>query len=125
MYNRSVIFHELKPMSLDHNIGKKGEAKVEIPLAKEESPKIPEDEESSGSSSSFEEEHYDEPLVEPQEASTPELRRSTQERRKPNRYTPNKYSHSMLNVNCAYALLADTDEPRTIKEAIKMPNSNS
>lgn len=124
-FSRSVIFHEMKPMSLDHKIEKKGEAKVEVPPVKEESPKRPEDEESSSSSSSSKEEHDNEPHGEPQKASTPKLRRSTRERRQPERYTPNKYSHSMLNVNCAYALLVDTDEPRTVKEATDMPDSDS
>lgn len=31
----------------------------------------------------------------------------------------------MLNVNCSYALLADIDEPRTVKEAIEMLDSDS
>ncbi|GLJ54162.1 hypothetical protein SUGI_1160650 [Cryptomeria japonica] len=77
VYSRSVIFHELKPISLDHNIEKRGEAEVEIPPAKEESPEIPKDEESSSGSSSSEEDHDNEPPGEPQEALTPKLRRST------------------------------------------------
>ena len=31
----------------------------------------------------------------------------------------------MLNINCAYVLLTNVDEPRTVKEAINMPDSDS
>jgi hypothetical protein len=141
LYSRSVIFHEMKPTSLEQpeKTEKRKEA-VQIPLAsrrevcqtpnqvENENPELPEDEdEESSSDHTTEEEHDPEPHVEPQEASPQEVRRSTRERRQPDRYgySPERFNYSMLNVNCAYALLTDVDEPRTVKEAINMPDSNS
>ena len=74
-----------------------------------------------------EEEHDLEPHDEPQEVLPQEVRRSTQERRQPDRYnySPERFNYSMLNVNFPYTLLMNVDEPRTVKEAINMLDSYS
>lgn len=74
-----------------------------------------------------EEERDLEPHDEPQDILPQEVRRSTRERQQLDRYSysPERFNYSMLNVNYFDALLMDVDEPRTIKEAINMLDSNS
>ena len=94
LYSRSIIFHEMKPNSLEQleKTGKKKEA-VQIPLAsrqevfqtpneaKNENPEIPENENEESSSNHTSEEERDLELHdEPQEVLPQEVRRSTRER---------------------------------------------
>lgn len=109
LYNRSVIFHELKTTSVYMQSEKieKEEVEVEIPLTPEkeelQTPCVPEGEESSTSSDSSSQEKEQEPPPQP-------LKRSTQERRQPDRY-----GFSLLDTNCVYALVTNIDEPRSVK----------
>lgn len=103
IYNRSVIFHELKPSSIDLQLEKNNEEKkcvVEMPLTpKKEELKfhiVIEFEESSSSSESSKEE-------EPQPHPLP-MMRSTCEKKKIKRY-----GFSMLDENCAYDLITNVD----------------
>jgi hypothetical protein len=71
---------------------------------------VPKTKESSSSSKSFEEEEPQPQLV----------RRSTQERKQPGRY-----GFSLIDSTCSYALISNTDEPRTLKKAFRMFDSDS
>ena len=131
----------MKSNSLEQleKIGKRKGA-IQIPLdsrqevfqtpneAENENPKILENENEENSSNHTTEEVHDlEPHDEPREVLPQEVRGSTRERRQPNRYdySLERFNYSMLNVDCAYALLTNVDEPRTVKEAINMPDSAS
>jgi hypothetical protein len=48
------------------------------------------------------------------------VRRSTHEKQQIERY-----GFSMLDTNCAYTLITNVDDLRTVKEAIEMHDSNS
>ena len=92
MYNRAVVFREVKYV-IKHELQPKEPEKIEFELKEEESyPTI-------------EEESEDE---EPQ---TPGVRRSIQERRQPKRYSPSTFFSN-------FALSITDDDPRTVKEAV-------
>ena len=69
------------------------------------------DEESSDSLE--EEEEEEQPQPQP-------LRRSTRIRKHPERF-----GYSMLDSSCAFALITNTDEPRSVKEALGMEDAGS
>ena len=48
------------------------------------------------------------------------MRRSTRVRKQ-----PKKFDYSMLDSNCAFALITNTDEPRSMKEALGMEDVGS
>lgn len=41
------------------------------------------------------------------------------------RRQPDRYGFLLLDTNCVYALVTNTDEPRTVKEAIQMLDLDS
>eukprot|EP00253_Pinus_taeda_P019884 PITA_19884 len=90
--SRDVVFREVKDV-IKHEVQPKEPMKIEFELKEEES------------DSEAEEESEDE---EPQ---TPAVRRSVQERRKPERYIPFAFCSN-------FALSITDDDPRTVKEAV-------
>eukprot|EP00253_Pinus_taeda_P020722 PITA_20722 len=92
VYNRDVVFREVKDV-IKHEVQPKEPEKIEFELKEEES------------DSTAEEESEDE---EPQ---TPGVRRSVQDRREPERYSPSAFYSN-------FSLFVTDDDPRTVKEAI-------
>ena len=120
LYSRNVIFRELtsSPIVLQPDEKEKKEDIVQFPLTPEKTEHKDHvgsnDEESSSSSDSSEEEEEEEqPQPQP-------LRRSTRVRKQPERF-----GYSMLDSSCAYALVTNTDEPRSVKEALGMEDAGS
>ena len=92
MYNRDVVFREVKDI-IKHEVQPKEPKKIEFKLKEEES------------DSTVEEESKDE---EPQ---TSGVRRSVQERRKPDRYSLSSFCSN-------FSLSITDDDPRIVKEVV-------
>eukprot|EP00253_Pinus_taeda_P018094 PITA_18094 len=92
VYTQDVVFREVKDV-IKHEVQPKEPVKIEFELKEEES------------DSAAEEESEDE---EPQ---TPAVRRSTREKRQPERYSPSAFCSN-------FALSVTDDDPRTVKEAV-------
>jgi hypothetical protein len=122
LYSRNVIFRELtsSPIVLQPDEKEKKEDIVQFPPTPEKTEQKnhvgSNDEESSSSTDSSEEEEEEE-----EEQPQPQpLRRSTRVRKQPERF-----GYSMLDSSCAYALFTNTDEPRSVKEALGMEDAGS
>ena len=118
LYRRNVIFRELtySPIVLQPDEKEKKEDIVQFPHTPEKTEHKDHvgsnDEESSNSSDSSEEEE-EQPQPQP-------LRRSMRERKQPERF-----DYSMLDFSCAFSLITNTDEPRSVKEALGMEDAGS
>ena len=94
MYNRDVVFREVKDVT-KHEVQPKEPEKIEFELKEEESDSIAEEE------------------LEDEEPQTPGVRRSVRERRQLERYSPSAfYSNFSLSIT--------DDDPRTVKEAVDL-----
>lgn len=120
-YSRSVIFRETKPSSVIVQLEqtKQKEDVIQLPATLEKVESRPlerqEVEESSMSSESSKEEEV--PKAEPK----PDLARRSTRQRKP----PERYGYSPDDWRCIFALNANIDEPRSIEEALGMNDSES
>ncbi|MDF3686074.1 hypothetical protein, partial [Enterobacter hormaechei] len=118
LYSRNVIFRELtsSPIVLQPDEKEKEKDVVQLPPTPEKTEQRDHvgsnDEESSSSSDSSEEEE-EQPQPQP-------LSRSMRERKQPERF-----GYSMLDSSCAFALITNTDEPRSVKEALGMEDAGS
>eukprot|EP00253_Pinus_taeda_P025839 PITA_25839 len=92
VYSRDVVFREVKDV-IKHEVQPKEPVKIEFELKEEESDSVAEEE------------------SEDKEPQTPAVRKSTRERRQPERYSP-----SALYSN--FALSITDDDPRNVKEAV-------
>ena len=92
VYIRDVVFREVKDVFKDEIIPKEPE-KIEFELKEDES--------------DFTTEEYSEE----EEPQTPALRRSVQERRQPERYSPSA-------LCSGFSLTLTDDDPRTVREAV-------
>jgi hypothetical protein len=115
LYSKSVIFKEMKPSIIDLQPKEEEKQKEVVQISstpmKDELCTLVEldDEESSSSYESFEEE-------EPQPQ---QLRRSTHVKWKLERF-----GYSLLDSSCIFSLITNTDEPRTIQEAMNVSDAN-
>lgn len=77
----------------------------------------PENEDSSSRSGNSKEEQEPQPQT---------LRRSTHDRQRPNRYgySPKRFGYSLLDSNCIFALIANTDESTTIRDVMGMNDAD-
>ena len=92
VYSQDVVFREVKDV-IKHEVQPKEPVKMEFELKEEESNSVAE-----------EESKYEEPQ-------TLAVRRSVQERRQPERYSPSTFCSN-------FSLFVTDDDPRTVKEAM-------
>ena len=92
MYNRYVVLREVKDV-IKNEVQPKEPVKIKCELKEEESDSVAEEE------------------SEDEEPQTPAVRRSTRERRKPERYSPSAFCSN-------FALSVTDNDPRTVKEEV-------
>ena len=92
MYSRDVVFREVKDV-IKHEVQPKKPEKIEFELKEEESDSTAEDE------------------SQDEEPPTLGVRRSVQERRQPERYSPSDFCSN-------FSLFVTDDDPKTTKEAV-------
>ena len=55
------------------------------------------------------------------------MRRSTRDRQRPDRfgYSLERFGYSLLDSSCIFSLISNTNEPRTVREAMGMTDADS